>query len=170
MSSIATIFLLIIASSLTQVNSQRGVDVGWFTEVISVDTAKCFVENDINFAIIEVGRSGGILNINASQTLLNLKEAGMQRYDIYIYPHVGGNAIGQVYAVFEYLNSWNITDYSMVWFDIEENKSDPWNKSCLVNILFLKLLISATETFVKPEQIGIYTADWIWDPYFCNTT
>ena len=116
--------LFIILHIVSILEGKIGVDIAYFNDVVSVETAKCWLQNNISFAIVEILGSPGTLNTKAPETILNFQKAGFTDVDIYIYPKVTLNPAAQIYSVFTFLKSYNATAFNNVWIDIETD-NDP---------------------------------------------
>ncbi len=139
----------------------KGVDI---SNPLSVNTAKCFRQNQIEWIVIRAGRTTGRPDANAPASIRSAIAAGFSpsQIGVYIFPLSSGSdpAAGgrQVKAMWDSLKSVQ-SQFSSIWLDIEKAK---WSTTAN-NRKFFESMVAACKATGK--QCGVYTSAAYWPVY-----
>jgi len=182
---------LLVVSSATGFN---GVDLSVET---SVETWKCFEENDVDFAIVRTYRSNGKVDDNSVDSLKHARRVGIKNLHAYMFPCITTSNVNQGnkvtcdsatkqfqdtmdllesngFTVRRNKNSAN-SDISgpvveRIWIDIEDesNPSKYFDDDPSINLAFMdELVMEATSQGVS---LGVYTTPTYWKQIMDDTS
>jgi len=184
---------LFLVSVFTVSFARLGVDLSVATDV---NTWKCLKnDHNIEYGIVRAFRSLGAVDINAANSLLAAKEAGISVLSAYTFPCIQssasaisynatcGTAQEQLQATLSNLNSNGVYFASAsgkqsppsnakvvinrLWIDVEDEvPAKYYDADVAVNQVFMKDLVSAMNA--NDIQIGIYTTKTYWQNIMGN--
>ncbi|KJE96725.1 lysozyme [Capsaspora owczarzaki ATCC 30864] len=153
-------FACVVCAMATGSSATYGVDV---SDIVSEADWNCLSDNGYDFAIVRAGRSTGTVDLNAAQTIINARNAGIPYVDAYIFPcYSCGNPADQIRNMVNNLRNAGAS-FGMIWLDIE---GSGWSSSTSANIDFIQSM--AQELINLGVSFGTYTSYSQWSPITGN--
>jgi len=144
----------------------RGVD---YSELVSIDSHSCLLQNGYSFVIPRGYRSIGELDENVCQNLINAQSAGFDTREVYIFPcpTCSSSAQTQMDTLVSHLKSTCPDAWTgRIWLDIEG--AEYWTGSYSSNQAFYESLVDACLS--TGYRCGVYSSQYQWSSLFGSTS
>lgn len=133
----------------------HGADV---STLVSVDGWSALARDlEVSLGVVRCYQSSGRVDPCALRCLMNAREAGIPRLDVYHFPSFKVGAEQQVNASLDALSEVSAS-LGCYWLDIEDGSS--WSPVPSRNVAFLQAMIGAVEE--RGSSVGIYTVRSSW--------